>query len=184
MPDKKSKSFKLIAADWVGDDIQTSTIYGRFDGANFRWSSKGPPSPAKSSVVQIVGPLSALREDGNLEVTIQHITLALGTGAPAIPSASTPSSPTKKRKYGAAQNPSSPVASSSRMNGDALTSTPAVNTDDGPEEDLSEPETPPAQLHPAASKLGSKHDVDAFCPLILSPAIGFSHCGSGKFYMA
>lgn len=156
MPDKKSKSFKLIAADWVRDDVQTSTLYGRFDGGNSRWTTKGPPSPAKSSVVQIVGPLSALREDGNLEVTIEHITLALGTGAPAIPSASTPNSPTKKRKYGAAQTTSSPVASSSHVLGNAAASAPAASTDDAPEEYTSEPETPAEPVQAASSRAGSK----------------------------
>ncbi|KAG8922275.1 hypothetical protein FRC01_014247 [Tulasnella sp. 417] len=168
MPDKKSKSFQLLAADWVHDEVRTSTIHGHFDGSNARWTSKDPPNPAKSSVVQIVGPLSAVREDGNLEVTIEHISLALGPGAPATPSASTSTSnsPTKKRKYGAAaQGSSLRTLSSALATTNSPPPAPTTSSNEATAETPSEQEEPPAP-----SKPGGNIDVnvsDPFFPTLL-----------------
>ncbi|KAI5990477.1 hypothetical protein EDD15DRAFT_2531072 [Pisolithus albus] len=97
LPNGTSKAFDVVSTDYVRDTRMTSTVTCVFDSARPRWSKT--PLPNQNTVVFYVGHFSDAASTGGLQVELESISLNVGMAESRSAAVSTPSSPSKKRKF-------------------------------------------------------------------------------------
>ncbi|KAI5980706.1 hypothetical protein EDD15DRAFT_2117040, partial [Pisolithus albus] len=92
-----SKAFDVVSTDYVRDTRMTSTVSCVFDSACPRWSRT--PVPNQNMVIFYIGHFSDAASTGGLQVDLESISLNVGLAESKSATVSTPSPPSKKRKF-------------------------------------------------------------------------------------